>query len=61
VNIKVRRDGPYLVTGACTVTDHQGNRIEVPDNFVLCRCGASARKPFCDGSHRQVEFRDPKD
>jgi CDGSH-type Zn-finger protein len=55
--IKVRRDGPYLVTGPVTVTDADGNRydIETP-NVALCRCGASQTKPFCDGSHRTNGF-----
>jgi 3-phenylpropionate/trans-cinnamate dioxygenase ferredoxin subunit len=56
--IKVRKNGPYLVTGACHVTDHEGNAIEVKENFVLCRCGASAKKPFCDGTHNKVAFND---
>jgi CDGSH-type Zn-finger protein len=56
--IKVRKNGPYLVTGACTLTDHAGNVITTTDNFVLCRCGASRQKPFCDGSHKRVEFDD---
>jgi CDGSH-type Zn-finger protein len=60
VTIKVRKDGPYLVTGECTVTDHEGNTIETSANFVLCRCGASQQKPFCDGSHKRVELRDPQ-
>lgn len=57
-SIKVRKDGPYLVTGPCVVTDHEGNEIEVKENFVLCRCGASKTKPFCDGSHRTIAFTD---
>ena len=56
--IKVRKNGPYLVTGACKVTDHEGNVIEVKENFALCRCGASANKPFCDGTHNKVDFND---
>jgi CDGSH-type Zn-finger protein len=58
--IKVRKNGPYLVTGTCTVTDHEGNPIEVTENFTLCRCGASQTKPFCDGTHRAVAFTDPE-
>jgi len=60
VTIKIRKDGPYLVTGPCRLTDHEGNGIVVLENFVLCRCGASARKPFCDGSHKRIGFRDPE-
>ncbi len=56
LTIKARKDGPYLVTGACVLTDHEGNVIETKENFALCRCGASKNKPFCDGSHRQVGF-----
>jgi CDGSH-type Zn-finger protein len=58
--IKVRRNGPYLVTGPCELTDHEGNRIEVTENFVLCRCGGSETKPFCDGTHKRNGFRDPQ-
>ena len=55
--IKVRKNGPYLVTGTCTVTDHEGNPIEVTENFTLCRCGASKKKPLCDGSHLKIAFK----
>lgn len=61
LTIKVRKDGPYLVTGSCTMIDHEGRAIETTENFVLCRCGASRRKPFCDGSHKEIAFRDPRD
>ncbi len=56
--IKVRKNGPYLVTGTLTLTDYEGNPIEASDNFVLCRCGHSGTKPFCDGSHKRVGFDD---
>jgi len=56
--IKIRKDGPYLVSGACELTDHEGKAIEKKDPFALCRCGASKTKPFCDGSHRERGFSD---
>jgi CDGSH-type Zn-finger protein len=54
--IKVRDDGPYLVTGRVSLIDAEGAPYTVEENFVLCRCGASANKPFCDGSHRARGF-----
>lgn len=55
--IKVRESGPYLVTGRVTLTDCDGNVFEVSGtNVVLCRCGGSQTKPFCDGSHRTNGF-----
>jgi 3-phenylpropionate/trans-cinnamate dioxygenase ferredoxin subunit len=56
--IKVRKDGPYRVQGAVALVDHEGNAIPVGADFVLCRCGHSRTKPFCDGSHQRVGFAD---
>lgn len=56
VSIKVRENGPYLVKGIVTLTDADGNPYTVEQNFVLCRCGGSQTKPFCDGSHRENGF-----
>ena len=36
-----------------------GTTYEIRNRVTLCRCGASQNKPFCDGSHWEVEFRDP--
>ncbi len=55
--IKVRADGPLLCTGDVTVLDAAGNLLARADDLVLCRCGQSANKPFCDGSHRTAGFR----
>src|SRR5262245_34997059 len=59
VEIKVRENGPYKVTGPVRLIDADGNEFEVPDEgrpIALCRCGASKTKPFCDKSHREVGF-----
>jgi CDGSH-type Zn-finger protein len=54
-------NGPYLVTNAAAVRDHLGERLRLPPQLALCRCGASAAKPFCDGSHATSGFTDAKD
>lgn len=51
-------DGPILVRGDVEIRDARGR--EVPRRratVALCRCGASAIKPFCDGSHKAIGFR----
>lgn len=58
VVIKARENGPLLVTGPFQLVDHLGNVFDLTgkDSVALCRCGQSARKPFCDGSHRTCGF-----
>ena len=58
VVIKVRDNGPYKVTGAVELVDAEGNRFDVDAEgaIVLCRCGRSGSKPFCDASHRDAGF-----
>jgi CDGSH iron-sulfur domain-containing protein 3 len=58
VVIKVRRNGPYKVTGPVTIVDADGNEFDIPagDGIVLCRCGGSKTKPFCDKTHSQIGF-----
>jgi len=59
VEIKVRANGPYKVTGSIRLIDADGNEFELPDDgrpIVLCRCGASKTKPFCDKTHSQIGF-----
>jgi CDGSH iron-sulfur domain-containing protein 3 len=58
VVIKVRNNGPYKVTGPVRLIDADGNEFELPegDGIVLCRCGASTTKPFCDKTHSKIGF-----
>ncbi len=61
IEIKARLNGPYLVPGQATYTDAQGNTHTSEGKMIaLCRCGHSANKPFCDGSHKKVEFQAPE-
>ena len=45
-------DGPLIVRGDFVVCDDSGQQIESGRSVALCRCGRSARKPLCDGSHK---------
>ena len=57
--IKIRDNGPYLIEGDdIRITDAEGSEISIERSpFSLCRCGASKQKPFCDGTHRQIDFK----
>ena len=50
-------NGPYIVQGNVTLIDLDGNAYDVDRTIALCRCGLSATKPFCDGSHRKSYVR----
>ena len=58
VTIKVRHNGSLLVDGEdVTLVDWTGNAYPIATRpFALCRCGASTRKPFCDGTHSRTGF-----
>jgi CDGSH-type Zn-finger protein len=58
VVITVRENGGYLVRGPVRVVDVDGNEydLSVKKNVVLCRCGGSVNKPFCDGTHSKIGF-----
>lgn len=48
--------GSLMVSGQVTVTDAAGAVLYEGDKTWLCRCGQSAKKPFCDGTHKKVGF-----
>jgi CDGSH iron-sulfur domain-containing protein 3 len=58
LRIRTRANGPYLVEGPVTLVDPDGQERFIPEgqNVALCRCGHSATKPFCDSSHKRVDF-----
>lgn len=67
VTIRCRENGPLVIElpvddadpPEVRVIDHAGDEFRLPGDkraVALCRCGASANKPFCDGSHRSAGF-----
>lgn len=67
--IKIMKDGPYIVNGLQLIVQKKSvlnkdnileevetNRFDSKKEYHLCRCGASAEKPFCDGSHVSAKF-----
>jgi CDGSH-type Zn-finger protein len=59
VTIRCRVNGPLVLEGPVIVTDHAGNPFPLSGDkpaIALCRCGHSAKKPFCDGAHKTCGF-----
>lgn len=62
VTITVRENGPFFIAGAdlerVRLVDAQGQVISTEGRkaLSLCRCGASSKLPFCDGTHSKVGF-----
>jgi CDGSH-type Zn-finger protein len=68
--VQIAKDGPYMVSGGLPVTKQTiatnsagesvkwvaGHSYPTQAAYALCRCGHSANKPFCDGSHVKVKF-----
>jgi len=55
--IEPSKDGPLMVYGNLTVKTIGGETIKRNKATAFCRCGASGNKPFCDGSHKKVDFK----
>ena len=58
--ILVSKDGPYYVRGGIGLADAPWGEGASREHYALCRCGESKNKPFCDGTHWAIEFRDEK-
>ena len=57
-SITVTQDGPYAVEGAAHLVEQSWAQGASIQHFTLCRCGASKNKPFCDGTHGSIGFKD---
>lgn len=68
--VLVIADGPYVVTGSVPLSEQtigtdangeseswiEGEIVDAPETYMLCRCGQSGKKPFCDGTHAKTDF-----
>lgn len=61
--IRLRQNGPYVIdSDDVRVIDWNGAEYAIDRKPVaLCRCGASTKKPFCDGSHSRIGFQAAED
>lgn len=57
LNIKSMPNGPLMVEGNLTIRAGSGRIAWQGEKAFLCRCGASKKKPFCDGSHKAAGFK----
>jgi uncharacterized Fe-S cluster protein YjdI len=51
-----RPNGPLFLRGHLRIVGEGGELIREDTRVALCRCGGSANKPFCDGTHRRIGF-----
>jgi uncharacterized Fe-S cluster protein YjdI len=54
--IRVMEDGPLVVKGNFKLTGTDGQELKNLKMTSLCRCGASLKIPFCDGTHRKIGY-----
>ena len=55
--VEVINDGPLMVYGNIKVKNADGSEVAKNRVTAFCRCGASSNKPYCDGTHKKIEFR----
>lgn len=56
LKIKVTPNGPYIINTECLIMHSDGRQETKTGSVVLCRCGSSNNKPYCDGSHAKIGF-----
>ena len=54
--VEVAPNGPVLIYGNIRIKHSDGREEQKHKVTALCRCGASNNKPFCDGTHRKIDF-----
>lgn len=54
----IKVSGPLYVKGGIRIESANGKNYEIRNRVTLCRCGMSSNKPFCNGAHASIKFRD---
>ncbi|MBP1909371.1 CDGSH iron-sulfur domain-containing protein [Methanolobus bombayensis] len=60
VIVEISKDGPYIVKNVSALINSKNENLETQPVMDLCRCGGSGNKPFCDGTHIKIGFKDEK-
>jgi len=55
--VQVLPNGPMLVHGELDIENSNGQKVRKSKTTAFCRCGASKDKPYCDGTHNQIDFK----
>jgi len=58
LRVEIQPNGPILIKTSCSIRHSTGLEEINKATTALCRCGASANKPYCDGSHNKIGFND---
>jgi CDGSH-type Zn-finger protein/uncharacterized Fe-S cluster protein YjdI len=56
LSVTATQNGPLHIVGNVTIFDSQNRVVFAGDEIWLCRCGGSANKPFCDSTHKRINF-----
>jgi CDGSH-type Zn-finger protein len=57
LTISSQKNGPLLVEGSVEIVSGTGRTMNRTTKAFLCRCGHSANKPYCDGTHKSIGFK----
>ena len=57
VSVTIEKNGPYVVKNTELEAEFSGAGASMQE-YILCRCGHSKNKPFCDGTHHDIKWRD---
>lgn len=57
LKVEVSPNGPYLIQTECVIFHSNGKEELKKGKVALCRCGSSGNKPYCDGTHRKIDFK----
>ena len=55
-HVVIIEDGPIVIEGPIKIAISKSNTVVEPSKCFLCRCGASNKKPYCDGTHKKINF-----